>query len=116
MKRYLPFTAVAALVILSGCGGGNELEDHTDSGPPTVVRTFKAEAQLAEEPVEYSASVEPADEANIAGKVMGRIEKFYVREGDTVKRGQLLVELEGEDVKARLAQASAGVADRKSVV
>ncbi|MEJ2722135.1 MAG: efflux RND transporter periplasmic adaptor subunit, partial [bacterium] len=54
---------------------------------------------------------EPADEANIAGKVMGRIEKFYVREGDTVKRGQLLVELEGEDVKARVAQASAGVAE-----
>jgi RND family efflux transporter MFP subunit len=39
------------------------------------------------------------------------VETLYVREGDTVTRGQLLVELESEDVKARLAQASAGVAE-----
>jgi RND family efflux transporter MFP subunit len=42
---------------------------------------------------------------------MGRIEKLNVREGGAVKRGQLLVELEGEDVRARLAQAGAGVAE-----
>jgi RND family efflux transporter MFP subunit len=111
MKRYLPFAVVAVLLVAWGCGGGDEPQDQVAGDGLVVVQVFKSETQLAEEPVEYSASVEPADKANIGGKVVGRLEKLYVREGDVVTRGQLLVELESEDIKARLAQASAGVAE-----
>lgn len=43
----------------------------------------------------------------ISGKVPGRIEKFYVQEGDKVKAGDTLVKLDVPDVEAKLAQANA---------
>ena len=65
MKRYLPFAVTAVLLVAWGCGGGDEPQDHVDSDGRVLVQVFKSETQLAEEPVEYSASVEPADKANI---------------------------------------------------
>ncbi|UCH83283.1 MAG: hypothetical protein JSW50_12580, partial [Candidatus Latescibacterota bacterium] len=78
MKRIFPFAAVVVLLGAWGCGGGDEAGVHDEAGSPSVVQTFEAVTLLAEEPVEYSASVQPADKANIAGKVMGRIEKLNV--------------------------------------
>ncbi|UCG51335.1 MAG: efflux RND transporter periplasmic adaptor subunit [Candidatus Latescibacterota bacterium] len=111
MRRYLPFVVIAGLLFQWSCGGEHEQKGGDENGEPVVVRVVQAAIEFAEEPVEYSASVEPADEANIAGKVMGKVERIFVREGDSVERGQLLVKLQGEDVRARLAQASAGVAE-----
>lgn len=48
-----------------------------------------------------------ATEYRISGKVLGRIEAFYAGEGDLVHKGDLLVEIDSPEVKAKLAQANA---------
>lgn len=48
-----------------------------------------------------------ATEYRISGKVPGRIEAFYAGEGDLVHKGDLLVEIDSPEVKAKLAQANA---------
>lgn len=46
-------------------------------------------------------------EVRISSKVPGRIEKFFVQEGDYVKKGDTLAILSAPDVYAKLAQATA---------
>lgn len=48
-----------------------------------------------------------ATEYRISGKVPGRIEAFYAGEGDLVHKGDVLVEIDSPEVKAKLAQANA---------
>jgi membrane fusion protein (multidrug efflux system) len=48
-----------------------------------------------------------ADRVSISSKMLGRIAKLTVDEGDTVTSGQVLVILDDSDVRAQLAQATA---------
>lgn len=48
-----------------------------------------------------------ATEYRVSGKVPGRVEKIYVREGDFVKKGDTLAMIESPEVRAKLAQAMA---------
>lgn len=48
-----------------------------------------------------------ATEYRVSGKVPGRIEKFYAKEGDAVRKGDTLVKIDSPEVKAKLAQAKA---------
>lgn len=114
MKRYMTLLATAGLLIISSCGGGQDEAHEVDDGPPVAVRAAQAMTRSAEEPVQYSATIESAEEASIAGKVMGKVERIYVTEGEAVKKGQMLVKIQGEDVRARLAQAEAGVTEARA--
>jgi HlyD family secretion protein len=46
-------------------------------------------------------------EVNVSSKVTGRVTKRYVDEGADVKAGQLIADLEGEELEAQLRQARA---------
>lgn len=48
-----------------------------------------------------------ATHVDIASKVPGRIDSIYVREGDMVRRGQLVATLDGPEIRARAIQAQA---------
>lgn len=48
-----------------------------------------------------------ATEYRVSGKVPGRIENFRAKEGDTVHKGDTLVEIDSPEVRAKLAQAMA---------
>lgn len=48
-----------------------------------------------------------ASEYRISGKVPGRIEELYVREGQTVSKGDTVVFIDSPEVRAKLAQANA---------
>jgi membrane fusion protein (multidrug efflux system) len=50
-----------------------------------------------------------ADKIAVSAKMMGRIEKMYVDEGDTVKKGMLLAELDSTDLLAQKTQSEAAV-------
>ncbi|HLB25509.1 MAG TPA: biotin/lipoyl-binding protein, partial [Nitrospirota bacterium] len=60
------------------------------------------------EPVQTTGVVE-ALETNISAKIPGKLRYVAFREGDAVKRGDLIAELESEDLDAALAQARSAV-------
>jgi RND family efflux transporter MFP subunit len=111
MTRQLWVLLVFGALAASGCGKGDEPGRESSGVAPVAVRAMVVATQSAEEPIQYSATIEPAEEASIAGKIMGRVERILVSEGDAVRKGQLLVKLEGGDVRAKLAQAEAGVVE-----
>jgi membrane fusion protein, multidrug efflux system len=51
-----------------------------------------------------------ANRVSISSKILGRIARLTVDEGDTVSRGQLLVQLDDADLRAQMEQAQASLA------
>lgn len=51
-----------------------------------------------------------ASEYRVSGKVPGRIEEMYVREGQEVHKGDTVVNIDSPEVRAKLAQARGAVA------
>jgi len=49
-----------------------------------------------------------SDNVSVSAKILGRISKVYVEEGDSVKQGQLLAELDSVDLLAQKQQVIAG--------
>jgi HlyD family secretion protein len=54
-----------------------------------------------------TGKVEPITKVEIKAKASGIVKKLYVDAGDRVKKGQLLAELDKEEIEARVAQAKA---------
>lgn len=48
-------------------------------------------------------------DVNLSSKIAGRIAAVYVKEGDRIARGQLLLALETDDLRAQVAQAAANL-------
>lgn len=64
------------------------------------------ERQSAHDLIQASGRIEVTEVA-VSSKVTGRVTKRYVDEGTDVKAGQLIADLEGEDLEAQLRQAQA---------
>jgi HlyD family secretion protein len=54
-----------------------------------------------------TGKVEPITRVEIKSKASGIVKKLYIDAGDGVKKGQLLAELDKEEIEARVAQARA---------
>jgi len=84
-KIYIPLTVVILIVIV---GGVYWYKDYT-----SYIRTDDA--------------VVASDNISVSPKMMGRISKIYAEEGDSVKQGQLLAELDSIDLLAQKQQVIA---------
>lgn len=77
---------------------------------PVAVTTRTVELGRVEQTISAISSgmVRPAAEAKVAAGMMGRVQKVHVREGQRVSAGDLLVEMEHDDLDAqvRLAEAN----------
>ena len=61
-------------------------------------------------PKSVSGTIE-TDEVRVASRYGGRVEKLLVQEGDTLKTGQLIAELDAAELRARRDQAAAQLAE-----
>ncbi len=61
-------------------------------------------------------TIELVEEADIASQIMGQVDAVLVEKGDTVKEGDLLVRLNGEDASARLASTEARIERLKAAI
>src|ERR1700723_305248 len=88
---------------------------HQSSKNVTTVQTGKVERQDLATIVSASGEIKPKTYANIGANAFGKITHLYVREGDHVKKGQLLAQLENvqssADVNANEASLQAAQTD-----
>ena len=103
-----PFILVgcAAALFLS-CGSK---EDSSKTAPvPQKVKIEKALVSSVEDTYEAMGAVRSKTISVLSSKVLGRIISIHVREGDRVKAGQLLVEIDDREMKAQLQKSQAGL-------
>jgi len=95
-------------LLVVGCGKKHEPRAATGENlPPAAVRVQAIEAVNQPAVEEVVGTVQPKLQAVIEAKVNGRITRLPVRLGQSVKQGEVLVELATQEVQARLDQANA---------
>jgi RND family efflux transporter MFP subunit len=102
--RFLCFLALVFLV--AACG--EKIEPGTSAvSRPMVTGVRLATARVVSRPLAYEAAgtVAAGTTSDLAAKVMGTVERIVVREGDQVKKGDLLLTLDDREARARLAEA-----------
>lgn len=111
MKTVLEsLIAVLFVLVLCACGGKGEKKSQS---LPTV-RIDTAQQDGAVVFMEFPGRVVSAQEANLSFKVAGTISRVYVREGDVVKAGQLVAELDASDYRVQLSATEAEYAQVKA--
>jgi len=75
-----------------------------------TVQTGKAQVEDLAAVVSGSGEIKPKTYVNVSANAFGKITKLFVREGDRVKRGQLLAQLENVQSSADVAATRASLA------
>lgn len=99
MRRILLTSALSAalgIVGLTGCEKENAGVEQTEVAGPTRIR----------DAVRLAGKVQPVTQVDLKSEVSGRIRKLHAREGDSVSRGQLLVELDPEPFQLKVDRAA----------
>lgn len=103
-RKYL--IGALVLVVALGIAAGYKLvqlnkvpEEKEVVGYP--VATVLAEQRSISAGIDYVGTVEAWEEVDLAPKISGRIINIFGREGDVLKKGQLAVSLEGDELKGR---------------
>lgn len=66
--------------------------------------------------IKLSASVVPKESAKIISKVMGEVQNIFVKEGDYVKQGDIILKIDDRLYRAKLNQATSGVEETKKYI
>lgn len=112
-KRHwslVSLTVVAVLAgMLAGCGGGASREEATPTPYPTPVvptkPTYTVQRGPIAEQVKFTGRIAAVEEEQLYFKTDGRVAVVNVKQGDKVKAGDILAELEISDLLNQLAQA-----------
>jgi multidrug efflux system membrane fusion protein len=101
MKTPRTLVALAMFATLAGCGKS----DAPEAEKPTPVRIQQASNGPAVPPIDTSGVVATKHEMRLSFKMGGVVRRIYVQEGDVVKRGQRLAEIELTEIGAQVEQA-----------
>jgi len=85
--------------------GGCQPQAETAQPAPTPVRLASVTEGPATPPLEFTGVVSVRDELKLAFKVGGPVARISVREGDAVRAGQVLAELDATEVASQVEQA-----------
>ncbi len=105
---------VAAALLLSGCGKPEQKQ--AAAPPPPVVEVVDVKQQDVPIQQEWVGSLDGMVNAQILAQVTGYLVKMNYQEGQPVKKGQLLYEIDPRTLQATLEQAKANLARQEAVL
>lgn len=110
-KKARIAVATVAVLVLAGVVAGSVIRDNRSK---VAVQVQKIERRDLISLVSASGEVKPKRYVNIGSNPSGRIVKLLVKEGDRVKRGQVLARIEAERYEAGNRQSEAAVQGAKA--
>jgi RND family efflux transporter MFP subunit len=107
MKKFLIFTILLflGLVLGSGCSKSDGSDSEAEERIPVDVTTVKLGDVV--QSLSYNGDIRAEYEVKVFSKIPDRIEKFYVDEGDFVKRGAPLAKILAITIEQGVRQAEA---------
>ncbi len=106
MKTRLALILLIALA--SACGRKPEAETEKPASVADV-KTEKIAASALDSYYEATGTVRSATTIALSSRVLGSVIALHAREGDRVRRGQLLIEIDSRDLAAQVQKAQAGL-------
>jgi RND family efflux transporter MFP subunit len=99
--------AWVCLVLTGPISRAQETGKSPEGPPPVPVKVAPVTQETVSEQITLVGTTEPMARSKVASEISGLVEAFPVREGDFVKRGEILVRLRSKDLKLRLKAAEA---------
>lgn len=100
------------LLIISGLAGfywkktsSKPAEEYSQWSKPVPVRTVPVQRQDLQVEIKAIGTVIPTHTVNVQSQVAGVLQQIYFKEGQTVKKGQLLAQIDPAPFQVALAQA-----------
>jgi len=100
----------AALLLIMACGQGNVYAPP----PPPQVTAMQPVRRMVTEYLEYTGNTQAVNTVQLQARVQGFLEKVFFKDGDVVKKGQLLFLIQQDTYQAQLAQAEAQILQQKA--
>ncbi len=94
-KKHYIYTALSLILIVTQVGHTQQIKDNARI-QVTPVTIIKATMQTLKATVTVRGQIETETKPNIAAKVPAEVSHIYLTEGDSVKQGQVLAELDDE--------------------
>ena len=110
LARVAPLIFSSA-VALAGCGEGAPKQA---SPPPPAVTVAKPQKQTVTDYDEYVGRFIAVDSVEIRSRVSGYLDKVHFKDGQIVKKGELLFTIDRRPFETALAQARATLAQAKA--
>src|SRR5450759_1885921 len=102
-KRIIIYGSIAAVLVLLVAGGLiAAARSGTKIDPSKLAKVEKGDLAKS---VVATGKIEPITKVEIKSKASGIVKKLHVEYGDKVKKGQVLAELDKEEIQARVEQA-----------
>jgi membrane fusion protein (multidrug efflux system) len=112
LRRYRVWVMLVCMLVVMATLVVYRLKDQqaravTRPRPDVLVGVFAPERRTLEIKLGFTADIVPAKQAAIFSKVSGYIRRIHADRGDFVKTGQLLVEIDDQELQASVEQACA---------
>lgn len=100
-----------SVFLAAGCGKKDPLAAKATTAPdPISVKTATAVAQTVERAIMATGSLQPDESTTVSSEVPGRIAKLNFDFGQTVKKGQVLAELDTQELALQVERARGAMA------
>jgi HlyD family secretion protein len=105
---------VIGLVAVGGLGALGVVAAKKQGTKPTEVRVEGVESRDLVASVTASGQIEPRTKVDVSADITGKIVRLSVREGDVVKKGQFLLQIDPDAATAAMQRAEAQLASAKA--
>ena len=108
VRKFLVVTTVVLLGLLVSLGVlGPRLQLGVGGKAGRPVRTEEIQRQELVERISAPGEIEPNVKVDVSAEVSARILALPFREGESVRKGDVIIKLSAEDIEARLESAKA---------
>jgi len=106
-RKLIAVMLIAGLAAVGGCA--KKTEETKTEAETTPVKVAEVKAVNLSNEVTVSGKIAAGMEVAVVPKIGGKVSKVNVEVGQKVKKGQLLVSLDGADLAAQIKAAEAGL-------
>ncbi len=92
VKRLFYIFSLIVFFVFHGCGENNG--DNSDLDESIPVETVSVEVKKIERSLKFAGNILAWRETNLGAQTSGRVEKIFVKEGDEVKKGDILIQMD----------------------
>lgn len=106
MKTTIQLALLALVLLSTSCGKEEAPKESALPEEGTIpVQLAAVETAVRTEPIHVSGTVASEEEARLSFKIGGIVSRIYVKEGQPVRKGQLLAVLDLTEINAQVSQA-----------
>jgi membrane fusion protein (multidrug efflux system) len=109
LHRILFVPLSLALLTLAGCGS-KEATTAAVKPAPITVKTALAEARTVEKSIMVTGSLQPDEVTTVSSEVSGRVVSLTADFGQPVRKGQVVAEIDTQELSLQLERTRAGLA------